>query len=128
MAELWTEDDYEDLRKDWGNNTLVGWKAIYDDGNKRWEIRSTDMLFVDAPQEAIQVLIKYYEKAKGGHSREIVNGLDLVVLFSEQPLYLDLPPEIKKGKNLTNKRFDEVIEFARADKEIVIGMEDVAPK
>jgi hypothetical protein len=119
----WTQEMFEDMRKDWGNNTLVGWKLIYTNGT---EIRSTDMPFNEAPQTGVQVLIKYYKRAKGGYSREIQNGLDMYVLFSEQPLYLDLPLEIKKGENLPSARFDELLEYARADEEIVTQMsEDV---
>lgn len=112
----WTHEDFELMRKDWGNSTLVGWKLIYTDGT---EIRSTDMLFNDAPQVGVQVLIKYYKRAKGGYSREVQNGLDMYVLYSEQPLHLELPPEIKKGENLTNRRFDEIMKYARADEETV---------
>lgn len=115
----WTHEDFEDMRKDWGNNTLVGWKLIYTDGI---EITSAQMSFNDAPQVGVQILIKYYKRARGGYSREIQNGLDMYVLYSEQPLGLDLPSEIKKGENLTNKRFEEIVLYARADKEIVTEM------
>ncbi len=115
----WTHKDFENLRKDWGNNTLVGWKLIYTDGT---EIRSSDTEFNDAPQLGVQVLIKYYRRAKGGHSREVQNGLDLYVLYSDQAEHLELPPEIKKGENLTNKRFQEIIEYARSDEEIITEM------
>lgn len=120
----WTDEDFELMRKDWGNNTLVGWKLFYTDGAT---ITSEQMLFNDAPQVGVQVLIKYYRREQGGHSREIQNGLDMYVLFSEQPITLDLPPEIKKGENLTNQRFDELLALARADEAIITTMADIIP-
>lgn len=117
----WTHRDFEEMRKDWGNNTLVGWKLFYTDGST---VTSAQMRFEDAPQQGVQVLVKYYRRAKGGYSREIQNGLDMYVLFSEQPLTLDLPPEIKLGENVSNARFYEVLGAAREDAEIVTEMSD----
>lgn len=115
----WTHQDFESMRKDWGNNSLVGWKLFYTDGST---ITSAEMSFNDAPQNGIQVLIKYYKREKGGYSREVQNGLDLYVLYSDQAEQLDLPPDIKKGENLTNQRFEELLALARADTEIVTEM------
>lgn len=115
----WTHEDYERMRRDWGNSTLAGWKLIYTDGT---EIRSSEMAFADAPQDGVQILIKYYKRARGGYSREVQNGLDMYVLYSEQPLVLDLPPEIKKGENVTMDRFEEVLAYARTDREMVSEM------
>lgn len=115
----WTHEDFELMRKDWGNSTLVGWKLVYTDGTT---ITSAEMQFNDAPQLGVQVLIKYYRRAKGGHSREVQNGLDLYVLYSDQAERLDLPPEIKKGQNLPNRVFQEILTAARADEEIVTEM------
>ncbi len=117
----WTHQDFEEMRKDWGNNTLVGWKLFYSDGSA---ITSAQMRFEDAPQQGVQVLIKYYRRAKGGYSREIQNGLDMYVLFSEQPLTLNLPPEIKLGENVSNPCFYEVLRAAREDAEIVTEISD----
>ncbi len=118
-SKSWTHEDFKLMRKDWGNNTLVGWKLIYTDGT---EICSSDTKFDDAPQLGVQILIKYYRRAKGGYSREVQNGLDLYILYSDQAEQLELPPEIKKGENLTNRRFQEIIEAARADEETVTEM------
>lgn len=115
----WTHQDFENMRKDWGNNSLVGWKLFYTDGTT---ITSAEMSFNDAPQDNVQVLIKYYKRESGGYSREIQNGLDMYVLYSEQPLSLNLPPEIKKGANLTNQRFQKLLTLARADEEVVMEM------
>jgi hypothetical protein len=115
----WTQEDFERMRRDWGNNTLVGWKLIYTNGR---QIRSTDMAFDNAPQHGVQILIKYYEKAKGGYSKEIQNGLDFYVLFSDRAMGLEIPPQIKCGENLPRKQFDALLAEARADEEIVVGM------
>ena len=115
----WTHEDFEDMRKDWGNNTLVGWKLFYTDGST---VTSAEMPFNDAPQPGVQALVKYYQRAKGGYSREVQNGLDLYVLYSDQAEQLDLPPEIKKGQNLPNRVFQGILERARADKQIVTEM------
>jgi hypothetical protein len=117
----WTHQDFEELRKDWSEPALVGWKLIYADGS---EIRSTDMPFDAAPQYGVLILIKYYRRPKGGHSREIQNGHDFYVLRSGRAESFAIPPQIKAGKNVSNRRFDDVLRRARADPEIVVGMTD----
>lgn len=116
-----TNEAFDEMRKDWGNNTLVGWKLVYSDGS---EITSRDMAFVDAPQDGVQVLVKYYRRAKGGYSKEIQNGLDMYVLFSEQPLFMELPPEIKKGENLSGVKFHALLDAVRQQTDVVTEMQD----
>lgn len=115
----WTHNDFARLRKDWGNSSLVGWKIFYADGSV---VRSTDTKFDDAPQDGVEVIKKFYRKRNGGYSWETQNGLELYVLYPDIAEQLVLPPQVKKGKNITNQRFDEILGEARADEEIVTRM------
>lgn len=119
----WTHEDYIAHRKDWNNSTVVGWKLWYVDGTF---ITSKDMLFDDAPQDGIAALIKYYKRSKGGYSREVQTGLDMYCLYSEQPLEIDLPPQIKKGENMPQLEWDALHAHIRAcetqESEPVIGL------
>lgn len=115
----WTQKDFEGMRKDWNNSTLVGWKLWYTDGSF---ITSNDIKFDEAPQAGVQALIKYYKRSKGGYSREIQTGLDMYVLYSEQPLDLELPPQIKKGENLSDEDWTKFNKMVRDDKDMVESM------
>ncbi|MHA2401569.1 MAG: hypothetical protein ACXADH_01140 [Candidatus Kariarchaeaceae archaeon] len=119
MESKWTTQKFEEMRKDWSNNTLVGWKLYYFDGTI---IDSTQMKFEDAPQFGIEVFLKWYSRKKGGYSVEVQNGLDFYVLYSDIAESLDLPKEIKLGKNLPRENFDELLKIARADKTPVTEM------
>lgn len=113
------------MRKDWGNNTLVGWRLWYADGSS---IDSTQMKFDQAPQVGVAALIKYYKRANGGYSHEVQNGLDLYILFSDKAEDLVLPPQIKKGKNMPNGEWDKLLasirKFERDAGNAVTQMED----
>ncbi len=115
----WTQEDFEEMRKDWSNNTLVGWKLYYADGKT---IDSTQIKFDDAPQIGVEVLLKWYKRKKGGYSVEVQNGLDFYILYSDIAELLHLPNTIKLGRNIPRKYFDELLITARADKTPVIEM------
>ena len=107
---MWTKQDFEEMRKDWSNNTLVGWKLVYHDGT---EITSKQMRFDDAPQYGIMFLVKYYKRKKGGYSREIQNGLDFYVLYSDVAESLTIPPQVKLGKNVPMAQFKKMLQKER---------------
>ena len=115
----WTQADFEEMRRDWIDGNLAGWKIFYWDGTT---VTSRDCKFEDAPQRGVEVIIKYWKRAKGGYSREIQNGLDLYVLHPFEALDIDVPPKVKVGLNLPPERFAEILAAARADKEFVVEM------
>ena len=115
----WTHEDFENMRKDWNNSTLVGWKLYYADGST---IDSTQMKFDDAPQIGVEVLLKWYKRSKGGYSVEVQNGYDFYVLYSDVAEDLKVPKQIKLGKNLPREYFDEILAKARADKTPITRM------
>lgn len=109
---VWTHDDFNEMRKDWSDPTLVGWELIYRDGT---HVTSAQSTFEAAPQRNVLFLIKYYRRAKGGHSREIQNGLDVYVLRSVATEEWDWPPGCKLGVNLKDADFFARIKDLRAD-------------
>jgi len=115
----WTQQMFDEMRKDWNNSTLVGWKLYYEDGAT---VDSTQIKFKDAMQTGVLILLKWYKRSKGGYSVEVQNGLDFYVLYSDTAESFDLPEEIKLGRNVTRPMFDEVLKIARADKTPVTEM------
>ena len=116
----WTTEDYLKMRQSWENGSLCGWKIFYSDGTT---LTSKDCKFVDAPNDGIEVLIKYY-KTKTGYSREIQNGLDLYLLKPIDALEIadQLPNKVKIGRNLPYGEFRKILDSARAENKIVSEM------
>ena len=118
---VWTQADFDRMRLDWKDRNLVGWKARYADGST---VTSREARFEDIPQRGLQVLTKFYRREKGGYSKEHQNGLDMYILYSIDALELDLPPQVKLGKNLPYSEFRRILDSARADQEIIIEMKE----
>lgn len=134
----WTQEKFEEMRRDWKDRNLVGWKLYYTkrhrlvlpasslivpNGADIAAITSAQIQFDDAPQRGVQVLKKFYRREKGqGISPEVQNGLDMYILYSINALNIGLPPQVKLGENLDHREFRTILDAARADREIVAEM------